>query len=288
MSATQPHRFGPREISVARELGRRAAIAIHNAQLFGAAQRATKARDDVLGIVAHDLRSPLNAIQLATKTLERQAIVMEHARARQAVEMVSASLRRAHRLIADLLDVSRIDAGALSVACEPVELAPAVAAALSAHEMAAAEATIALHGGVGADLPAVTGDHDRIVQVLDNLVGNALRYTPARGSITIAAVPQGNELLVSVADTGAGIQPDHLAHIFDRFWQSDRTRRTGAGLGLAICKGIVEAHGGRIWATSVPGAGTTFFFTLPIAPDASRGTRSRSAPDVPDSAVRCG
>ncbi|HSN28608.1 MAG TPA: PAS domain S-box protein [Kofleriaceae bacterium] len=267
MAATQPHRFGPREISLAGELGRRAAIAIHNARLFEAAQRATRARDDVLGVVAHDLRSPLNAIQLATKTLERQAVVMEQPRARQAVEMVSASLKRAHRLIADLLDVGRIDAGALSVAKQPVELAPAVAAALSAHEMAAGEATVALHDNVGDDLPLLAGDHERIVQVLDNLVGNALRFTPPGGSITVGAVPQDGELRVSVADTGAGIPPDHLAHIFDRFWQSDRTRRSGAGLGLAICKGIVEAHGGRIWAESVPGAGTTFFFTLPFASD---------------------
>lgn len=265
MSATQPHRFGPREIGLASELGRRAAIAIHNARLFEAAERATRARDDVLGIVAHDLRSPLNAIQLATKTLERQSIVMEHPRAHQAVGMLSASLARAHRLIADLLDVSRIDAGALSVVHEPVEVAPAIRAVRAAHEMAAAEAKIALHDHVAPDLPAIAGDHDRIVQVLDNLVGNALRYTPAGGSITISAVPRDGEVVVSVSDTGAGIEPDDLRHIFDRFWQSDRTRRNGAGLGLAICKGIVEAHGGRLWVQSVPGAGTTFHFTLPTA-----------------------
>ncbi len=276
MSRTQPHRFGPREVNLAGELGRRAAIAIHNARLFQAARRATEARDDVLGIVAHDLRSPLNAIQLATTTLERQASVMEHPRARQSVEMVSASLQRAHRLIADLLDVSRIDAGALSVATERIELAPAVAATLGAHEMAAAEVSVALQSSVGADLPAVAGDHDRIVQILDNLVGNALRYTPAGGSITVAAVPQGDELLVSVTDTGAGIPPEHLAHIFDRFWQSNRTRRNGAGLGLAICRGVVEAHGGRIWAHSVPGAGSTFYFTLPI--DRGRVAQRAEAP----------
>ena len=267
MSATQPHRFGPREVGLASELGRRAAIAIHNAQLFVAARQATQARDDVLGIVAHDLRSPLNAIQLATKTLERQPVVMGHPRAHRAVEMLSASLARAHRLIADLLDVSRIDAGALAVVHAPVELGPAIDAVISSHEMAAAEATITLHRAVAPDLPRFLGDHDRIVQVLDNLVGNAIRYTPAGGTITITAVPRSGDLLVTVADTGTGIEADHLRHIFDRFWQSERTRRSGAGLGLAICKGIVDAHGGRIWAESVPRVGTTFSFTLPIASD---------------------
>jgi signal transduction histidine kinase len=129
----------------------------------------------------------------------------------------------------------------------------------------ASEASIDLRLDLEDDLPEIWADQDRLLQVLENLIGNAIKHTPEGGCITITAVPGPGEIRFSVADTGAGI-PDHcLPHVFERFWQAERASREGAGLGLPICKGIVEAHGGRIWAESTLGRGTSVFFTIPTA-----------------------
>ncbi|HEU0031419.1 MAG TPA: ATP-binding protein [Kofleriaceae bacterium] len=261
--ATTPHQFGARDVRIATELGRRAALAIENAHLYESARRATAARDEVLGIVAHDVRAPLNAMALATKTLERQAAVMEHPRARHAVEMLATSLQRANRLICDLLDVSRIEGGALSIQRQAIEVSPVIREALSGQELVAAEAGVELAQAVVGDVPAVCGDRHRVLQVLDNLVGNALKFTPVGGRVTITARVRGDDVVFSVSDTGVGIPAESVRHIFDRFWQAERARRDGAGLGLTISKGIVEAHGGTIWVESTPGQGSTFSFTLP-------------------------
>ena len=125
----------------------------------------------------------------------------------------------------------------------------------------------------------ITGDEKRIKQVLVNLIGNAIKFTPAHGQITLRATTQPGTVLFSVTDTGIGIPAEDLAHIFDRFWQASQAERRGAGLGLAICKGLVETHGGRLWVESTPAHGSTFSFTIPAAPPRGGRRQEASPPD---------
>ena len=262
IASRRPGRHAERVMRVATELARRAALAIENSQLYEAARRATQSRDEVLGIVAHDVRSPLNAIALSATVLAR---AIEAPREREAVERIRNSVARANRLIADLLDVRRIDGGVLSIERETVAVAPMISDALEASRLAATAATIDLGQDLSTTLPGIHADRHRILQVLDNLIGNAIKFTPAGGCVTVGAAARGDDVVFAVRDTGAGITPENLGHVFDRFWQGARTRQEGAGLGLTICKGIVEAHGGQIWVESTPGNGSTFQFSIPIA-----------------------
>jgi signal transduction histidine kinase len=132
------------------------------------------------------------------------------------------------------------------------------------HRPLAQQKMLRLEGQVIGQDPGTRCDRPRILQVLSNLIGNAIKFTPAGGAITVRADLGGREARFSVTDSGSGIAADELPHIFERFWQARKAARTGAGLGLAIAKGIVEAHRGRIWVESVPGKGSTFFFTLPL------------------------
>jgi signal transduction histidine kinase len=166
------------------------------------------------------------------------------------------------RLTAQLLDVSRIEAGALEVRNDPIDLPPLIAEALERCEGRARARGIAVRCEIDDDIPQVTGDHDRLMQVLSNLLGNALKFTHEGRGISVHVARLSGMLQISVEDSGVGIAHEDLPHIFTRFWQANRKSRAGAGLGLAICKGIVEAHGGRIWAVSVVGRGTTVCFTL--------------------------
>ena len=147
----------------------------------------------------------------------------------------------------------------------PREVQSVLDEACSSLRPLAAEKGIELVCAVGDGCPPVNADRDRLLQVLSNLVGNAIKFTAEGGRITLRTEPMSREVRFVVADTGMGIVPEHLPHLFDRFWQANRAHRQGAGLGLAIAKGIVEAHGGRILVESTPGQGTTFFFTIPAA-----------------------
>ena len=276
--SSHPRRYGQRDLELATELARRAALAIENARLYEAAQRATQARDDLLGIVAHDVRSPLNAIFLAAELLHRR---LETSGLRDGEAQVASILRsteRANRLIEDLLDVTRIEGGALTIRCSALAPRPVVGDALDSQRVLAAAAAIELELEVDEELPEIWVDRDRFLQVIENLVGNALKFTPKGGLITVTAVERPGEVVFSVADTGPGIPPDNLPYIFDRFWQAARAKRQGAGLGLPICKGIVEAHGGRIWVDSTVGVGTTVCFTMPAAagPEATKAVNPTS------------
>lgn len=266
VSTTQDHRFAPPNLRLAQELAHRAALAVENARLYRSAQRAIVARDDVLGIVAHDLRNPLNAIQLAAGILRRQLPAEGTRTERSSVETILRSSQRVNRLIRDLLDVTRIDAGQLSLERHRVPAAQIVADAVEAQGLLASSSSIELRLDAPPALPEIWADSDRLLQVFENLIGNAVKFTGAGGRVTAGAAPRDREVLFWVADTGPGIAAANLPHLFDRFWQARKTERTGAGLGLPICKGIVENHGGRIWAESTPGRGSTFFFTVPTAP----------------------
>ena len=242
-----------------------------------ALQRAITARDDVLSIVAHDLRNPLSAIMMAASAMERPGEESDR-RDREPRDIILRSSRRMNQLIQDLLDVARMEAGQLTI--EPTRLSAAdLVREVVAMQTPLAEASdLELGLEVGDGVAAVWGDKRRLLQVFDNLIGNAIKFTEPGGRIVVRAANEGREVVFSVSDTGAGIGPESVAHIFDRFWQAaTRARRLGAGLGLPITKGIVEAHGGRIWVKSELGRGSTFFFTLPVPHEGAGGGRKSSS-----------
>jgi signal transduction histidine kinase len=256
--------YGPEEFDLARELVQRAAMAVHNSLLYREAKQAVRARDDVLAIVSHDLRNPLHTIQATVE------LVLDLWPPREQQEQhLGAVLRAAHqmdRLIQDLLDVSRIQAGK-PLKIEPSSEPPAklVRGAAEAFRAAAQEKGVHMDVDAPEDLPPVRADESRIHQVLSNLLANAVKFTPPGGHVWVSAELVAEGIRFSVRDTGPGIAPEDIEHIFQPFWQVRRTARLGSGLGLGIARGIVEQHGGRIWVESRPGAGSTFSFTLPLA-----------------------
>jgi signal transduction histidine kinase len=217
----------------------------------------------VLAIVAHDLRNPLNTIAMASGALLE--LPLSDSDRRRQLEAIRRSATNMNLLIADLLDVTRIELGSLSVRYGHVQVDALFDETVELFEQLAQPRGIRIEREVAPDLPPVVGDRGRLAQVLSNLVGNALKFSPVQGRVTLRATPATAAVKITVEDRGSGIAPENLPHVFDRFWQADRTARTGAGLGLAIAKGIVEAHGGAIWAESTPGEATRFHFTLPVA-----------------------
>jgi signal transduction histidine kinase len=250
------------DIPLAEGLAQRAALALDNARLYAAAQSALRARDHVLGVVAHDLRTPLGNILLQAATLHRHAEVDAD---RTRGEVIERQAWRMHRLIQDLLDITRLEAGELSMHRTAVNAAELIEDVLENQLLLASSATLELRAEVPANTPEVAADRDRLMQVFENLVGNAIKFTPPGGRVVIGATPGEKEVTFWVSDTGAGIQAMDLPHIFQRFWQASKGEHRGAGLGLPIVNGVVEAHGGRVWVESTPGKGSTFFFTLPTA-----------------------
>jgi len=272
-SCRPERRYGASDLRLLEEVGRRAALALENARLYRAVQSAVKARDRVLGIVAHDLRGPLSTIVLQASLLRLHGPEQDHG-SRRPAETIERAANRMTRLIEDLLDVTRMEAGHLSINLARVAAGQVVSDAVEAQQPLAASASLELRRAMAPNVPEVWADRDRLLQVFENLIGNAIKFTRPPGDIVAGAMPRDGEVLFWVTDTGAGIEAEDIPHLFDRFWQARRTERRGAGLGLAIVKDIVEAHGGRIWVESTPGQGSTFLFTIPTPPpvDAWRET----------------
>lgn len=280
VSSSPSRLYGTNDVRMAEELGQRAALSVENARLYDEAQRATKARDDVLGIIAHDLRNPLSSIVMQANLLRRQGQEPER-RSRKPTDAIERAANRMNRLIQDLLDVARMEAGRLSVDAARVDARRVLCDSIEAQHTLAASASLELRLDLAAELPEVWADRDRLLQVFENLIGNAIKFTKPGGRIGVGAAPREGEVLFWVSDTGSGIAADDVPHLFDRFWQGRKAGRHGAGLGLPIVKGLVEAHDGRIWVESTRGRGNTFFFTIPTAPraDTSRfGPALYSAP----------
>ena len=234
-----------------------------------AAELALRTRDDVLAVVSHDLRNPLSVIDMCAASLSDK--LAPDAGALSLVRTIESSTAWMNRLIEDLLDVARMEAGRLALERQPQDLVRVISEATVMLEPLIAEKSITLREDLPEYLPRANVDARRIVQVLENLVSNAVKHTAAGGEIHLRAAAGDGEVRVTVRDTGAGIPTENLPHLFDRFWQAHGARRGGAGLGLAIAKGIVEAHGGRIWVESEVGRGSTFAFTIPLeAPPAAR------------------
>jgi signal transduction histidine kinase len=180
--------------------------------------------------------------------------------------VIQRAANRANRLISDLLDVARIQAGGLAVEPASVEVRSLMQEAVDSATPLATANQLTLQRVAEDDVTTVFSDRDRVLQVFANLIGNAIKFTPKGGEITLRAELAGGDVRFAVCDTGPGIPPEHLPHVFDRYWQAKSTAKLGTGLGLSIAKGIVEAHGGKIFVESEPGRGASFIFTLPVAP----------------------
>jgi len=270
VSSTPSRVYGPDDLRLALALADRAVVAIENARLYRASVHATELRDQVLGIVAHDLRNPLSTILLNAAALTRHGPEAER-RSQKRREAIHNAATRMNRLIQDLLDVSVMESGQLTIQPARLSAQEVIVRAVETQKPLASSHSLDLRVDVDRDLPDIWGDRDRLLQVFENLIGNAIKFTKAGGCITVGAASRDHQVIFRVADTGSGIAPENLPRVFDRFWQATTAHRQGAGLGLPITKGIVEAHGGRIWVESTPSRGTTFSFTVPQAtPDQGR------------------
>lgn len=243
------------------------ALALENARLYQESRRAVRERDEMLAIVSHDLRNPVNAIVMLTGAVlgreeqpwEDNAPLMP----REEVAAVRAAARQADGLIQDLQDVSRISAGRLRVERRRVSSAELLKESADVFEPVMEDATLSFVRQFQ-DAPTVLADKQRLTQVLSNLLGNAVRFTPPGGEIVLSARVEHDMLRVGVKDTGPGVTPDDVPRLFERYWQAPRLLRAGSGLGLFIAKGIVEAHGGEIGVASEVGQGSEFWFTVPV------------------------
>jgi PAS domain S-box-containing protein len=249
------------DLLIAENFAARAALAIDNARLYHAAQHATRVRDEVLGVVSHDLRNPLSVIAMCSRVLIDSPPAEEPGK-RDLARTINEATAWMSRMIQDLLDVSAIDAGVLSVVLVPEEIGPILERSVGLFTRTAADRGVGMSLDVAASLPLIRADAERLVQAIANLVGNAVKFTPAAGRVAISARSVSDGLEVLVEDTGRGISAEDLPHIFDRYWHS-RGSSGGTGLGLAIAKGIVEAHGGQLNVTSVMNIGSKFQILLP-------------------------
>jgi signal transduction histidine kinase/DNA-binding NarL/FixJ family response regulator len=263
------------DAALAERLAWLAAMEVANARLYRSATEALRSRDRVLGVVAHDLRNPLSTIAMSAELLMEPGLTPEQ-QVRQ-LHVVRRSAERMDRLIQDLLDVARIESDRLYLHLEHRSPATLAREAVELNGALATARGLSMETDIAPDAGPVKVDRDRILQVLSNLIGNAIKFTPADGRIRVSLRPDEESVRFGVSDTGPGIEPEHLTQLFQPFWQARRGGSDGAGLGLAIAKGIVEAHGGRIWAESTPGRGTTFSFTLPLAQDRRQGPREGDA-----------
>ena len=221
------------------------------------------AREEVLGVVAHDLRNPLNLIITSADLLLEENL--HRNRRRELLGVTLRAGREMNRLIGDLLDAVRLQAGKFTLDLEDVTVTMIFRQAEESFRPLAEKRQVQLETIPPEDGVAVRADPLRVSQIVSNIVGNAIKFTPERGTVTIRSAANGNHVAFHVTDTGPGIAPADMDHLFDNFWQARRNDHRGVGLGLAIAKGVVEAHGGRIWCDSAPGRGSTFSFTLPRA-----------------------
>lgn len=230
-------------------------------------QQVEQLRRDLVGNVSHELKTPISALRAH---LENLLDGVEQPDTRT-LQIMLAQSERLGRLVEQLLDLSRIESGDVPLQREELSLGPLVREVLSEIEVSRADRDVHLEGDISAEVPPVYADRERVHQVLFNLLDNAVRFTPPGGQVRVTAERHNGSVDIHVADTGPGIPPEHLPRLFERFFRVDPARSRddgGTGIGLAIARSVVEAHGGRIWADSEPGKGSVFTFELPVAPAA--------------------
>lgn len=242
-------------------------LALRFNQMAEKLEKTETMRRQLIGDVTHELRTPLAAIKGYIEGMMDGVLPAEP----ETYRLMHSEINRLQRLVDDLQELSRVEAGAFTLHLAPVPMANLVETVRRNFERQFKEKGVLFEAHIESGLPAVKVDRDRIVQVLMNLVGNALHYTPAGGKVQVRVCREKSEIHISVVDTGIGISPQHLPFIFNRFYRADpsRTRASGgSGIGLTIAQALVKAHGGRIWAESEgEGRGSIFHFTLPVEPE---------------------
>ncbi len=259
--------YGPEDLALFEELARRAALAVDNARLYGAAQDAIRVREELLAATSHDLRTPLSHIKGFASSLNRVDVQWDEPTRHDFLAEIEREADRLAVLIGDLLEMSRIESGGLDSSDRvPTPLSELVARGLDRVHGLLSDRSLVVH--VPPDLPPVVVDAAQLERVVANLLENAAKYSPASSDIRVMASTTDRHLELRVEDYGPGLPPEHLEHIFDKFFRvqsSERSGIPGTGLGLSICRGIVQAHGGRIWAENRPGGGARFVVALPIS-----------------------
>jgi signal transduction histidine kinase len=273
-SAASGQRYGPADLVFFRSLARQAALALNSARIFAASERARMEREEVLAIVSHDLRNPLNTLGFALSILRQEGIPEDRRAAQQAI--MERAMRQMEELVANLLDAARMDAGRLALDRRPQDPATVVHEAVLRASPQAEASGVVIEAGLLDVLPPVLADRMRLMQVFANLLDNAISFTPRGGTVRVRAASEERWVRFEIEDGGPGLPAEEQARVFDRFWQARQSGRAGAGLGLAIARGVVELHGGQIGVRSPPGRGAAFHFTLPRAPDAGE---TRADPD---------
>ncbi len=251
-------------LELAEALALRSALAIEHARLFEQARHAVALRDQTLAIVSHDLRAPLATIVMASSILGDADLATDPRTMARAVGKIQIAADRMERMIGDLLDFASIEAGRLAIVTRPQEVEALLYESIASFEQAARASQIKLTAMTELGMPLVQCDRDRILQVIGNLVSNALKSVKPGDQIALSARVVEGVAIFSVADTGLGIAHADQQRLFDRYWRGQQATYKGTGLGLAIAQGIVAAHGGTIWVDSEPGGGATFFFTVPL------------------------
>jgi signal transduction histidine kinase len=251
------------DLETAKALAQRTALAVDNARLYEEAQNAIRVREDVLAIVSHDLRTPLTSIFTAATLLRRAADKKDLGQVLRNTEVIHRAGNRMSALIRDLLDVVNIELGRFAINRQRQDLQGLVREAVEAHEALAKAKSIQLTASVEGDSPSLWCDRDRLLQILSNLLGNAIKFTPEGGRVSVEVKPNSNQVTFVVKDTGIGIPEEERGLIFERYWKATQKDRRGVGIGLYIAKAIVEAHQGKISVESKPGEGASFVFVLP-------------------------
>ncbi len=289
VTAESGRRYGHEDIAFAEDLARRASLAVENARLYRQAQDANRIKDEFLATLSHELRTPLTAILGWASMLRGGGFDAEATR--RAVETIERNARAQRQIVEDVLDVSRIITGKLRLEARPVEARPLLQEAVETVRPAAEAKGVFLSTLLGSDVGEVSADPDRLRQVLWNLLSNAVKFTPHGGRVEVELRRDGAQVLVRVSDTGQGIAPEFLPHVFDRFRQADMgtTRQHGGlGLGLAIVRHLVELHGGEVTAESAGlELGSTFLLRLPLkaAPRADEPARDEGVPSASSDAA---
>jgi signal transduction histidine kinase len=262
---TEGDPYDDSDLSFAEELSHQTALSIDNTRLLHEAEQGLRMREELLSTVAHDLKNPLTSVRLNSELLRKQT-PGESVEVVKKASLIGQASAEMERLIYDLLDLTKIESGRIVLDRHPYDADDLITACLNIFEPEARSQDIELVKEARPGEAIVDCDRNRILQVLSNLVGNALKFVGKKGGrIRVEALATGEGIRFSVIDNGPGIAAEQLPHIFERYWQTGRVRSGSTGLGLSIARGIVEAHGGRIWVESALQIGSRFFFTLPEA-----------------------